>query len=437
MPRGLLRIIPDVTLLGRSNSTEEVSMSDVSNALVVDLRDALSRRRYNPVVVHNYCRNAEHFLDYLEQQKIGLEAVAPNDVSTYLRLAVRRFRKRHGHSPAPGWTSIPRSGIHALLRFALERWPPEPLAASDDERLCREVCDQYGRWLRTERGLAAASIRVLMWEARHFCAWRIQRCGAADFAGLTVRDVDAYMDLRTPALTRKSLKDVAERLRSFLRHLHRTGRVAIDLSPHVIAPLLYAYEGIPSVLSPEQIASVLDTTGNDASPMGLRDHAILQLLANYGLRAGEVAHLKLDDIDWRAETLRVHRSKIGAQSLLPLLEPAGEAVLHYLRHGRPETDTRDVFIRMRAPYLRMSGAAIYSAVSRRLAAAGVTPIGKRGPHIFRHARAVSLLRASVPRKVIGDVLGHRSPDSTVPYLKLATEDLRAIALEIPGREVRS
>ena len=276
-----------------------------------------------------------------------------------------------------------------------------------------------------------------MWEARHFCAWRIQRCGVADFVGLTVRDVDAYMDLRTPGLTRKSLKDVAERLRSFLRHLHRTGRVAIDLSPHVIAPLLYAYEGIPSVLSPEQIATVLDTAGNDASPKGLRDHAILQLLANYGLRAGEVAHLKLDDIDWRAETLRVHRSKTGAQSLLPLLESAGEAVLLYLRHGRPETDTRDVFIRMRAPYLRMSEAAIYSAVSRRLAAAGVTPVGKRGPHIFRHARAVSLLRASVPRKVIGDVLGHRSPDSTVLYLKLATEDLRAIALEVPGPEVRS
>ena len=134
-------------------------MSDVSHALVADLRDALSRRRYNPVVVHNYCRNAEHFLDYLEQQKIALEAVAPNDVSTYLRLAVRRFRKRHGHSPAPGWASIPRSGIHALLRFALERWPPEPLAASDDERLCREVCDQYGRWLRTERAIQGRAPR--------------------------------------------------------------------------------------------------------------------------------------------------------------------------------------------------------------------------------------------------------------------------------------
>lgn len=80
---------------------------------------------------------------------------------------------------------------------------------------------------------------------------------------------------------------------------------------------------------------------------------------------------------------------------------------------------------------------IYSEVRRRIEAAGVKPIGKRGPHIFRHARAVSLLRASVPRKVIGDVLGHRSTDATIAYLKLATEDLRAIALEIPGQEVRA
>jgi integrase len=164
---------------------------------------------------------------------------------------------------------------------------------------------------------------------------------------------------------------------------------------------------------------------------------MLQLLSTYGLRAGEVAHLQLDDIDWRAETLRVHRSKTGAHALLPLLEPVGEAILLYLRGGRPQTDARDFFIRMRAPYRRLSVAGIYNAVGRRMKAAGVTPSGKRGPHVFRHARAVSLLRASVPRKVIGDVLGHRSTESTISYLKLATEDLRAIALDIPGQEACS
>ncbi len=199
--------------------------------------------------------------------------------------------------------------------------------------------------------------------------------------------------------------------------------------------MLYAYESITSTLSSDQIATVLKSARKDQSPMGLRDYAILQLLSTYGLRVGEITHLRLNDIDWRAETLRIRHSKTGAHSLLPLMEPVGEALINYLRHGRPKTDVREIFIRARAPYRRMAG--IYSEVFRRMEAAGVKPSRKRGPHIFRHARAVSLLRASVPRKVIGDVLGHRSTEATVPYLKLATEDLRAIALEIPGQEVRS
>ena len=143
----------------------------------------------------------------------------------------------------------------------------------------------------------------------------------------------------------------------------------------------------------------------------------------------------LDDINWRAETLRIGHSKTGAHSLLPLMEPVGEALINYLRRGRPKTDAREIFIRARAPYRPLSR--IYSEVRRRLESAGVKPYGKRGPHTFRHARAVSLLRSSVSPKVIGDLLGHRSTEATIPYLKLATEDLRAIALEIPGQEVRS
>lgn len=234
-------------------------------------------------------------------------------------------------------------------------------------------------------------------------------------------------------LKRRSLKDVAERLRGLMRHLHRTGKTAVDLAPQIIAPMLYAYEGIPSALSSEQIETVLNSARKDGSPVGLRDFAILQLLATYGLRAGEIAHLRLGDLDWRAETLRIRHSKTGAESLLPLMAPVGDALIDYLRYGRPKTDAREIFIRARAPYRPLS--MIQSAVYRRIEAAGVKPNGKRGPHIFRHAQAVSLLRADVPRKVIGDVLGHRSTESTIPYLKLATEDLRAIALEIPGQEV--
>ncbi len=402
--------------------------------VVAELKDALTRQRYNRVAVHNYCRNAGYFLAYLAARKIALEAVTPADVTNYLRLAVRQFRKRHGRAPARYWVGIPRSGIHALLKLALKRWPPEPAATDAGERLCREVCVQYQTWLREDRGLAMASVDALLWEARNFCAWLIKHSNAS-FADLTVRDLDIYMDMRARGLTRKSLKDVAERLRSLLRHLHRTGRIAADLSQHVIAPLLYAYEGIPSALSTDQISTVLEFARKDRSPIGLRDHAILQLLAVYGLRAGEIIRLRLEDVDWPGDVLHIRRSKTGDHSRLPLFETVGEALIDYLRHGRPETDVREIFVRTRAPYVPM--VRIYSEVSGRIEAAGITLSGKRGPHIFRHARAVSLLRASVPRKLIGDVLGHRSTESTIPYLKLATEDLRAIALEIPGQEVRS
>jgi integrase/recombinase XerD len=166
---------------------------------------------------------------------------------------------------------------------------------------------------------------------------------------------------------------------------------------------------------------------------GARDYAILMLLANYGIRAGEVTGLRLDDVDWRKEVIRIRHTKTGVTSYLPLLPEVGVAILRYLQKSRPKTSFREIFIRTRAPYRPFeSGSSLYTPMRRRIDAAGVPEGGKRGPHVFRHARAVSMIRASVSLKEIGDVLGHRASDSTLVYLKLATDDLRAIALEIPA-----
>ena len=292
------------------------------------------------------------------------------------------------------------------------------------------ICDEYETWLREERGLAEASIYALMWEGRNFLAWQLDRCGVDSLMEMTVGDIDRYMDTRSPHQTRKSVKDVAERLRSMLRYLHRTGRTAIDLSPHVIAPLLYAYEGVPSILERDQIAAVLEAAGKDRTPVGLRDHAILQLLATYGLRSSEIRNLRIEDIDWRAESIRIRHTKTRACSFLPLMAPVGEAVLAYLRGAACDRRPGNLH-----PHARALSQARHAGQRGTAAAcdAGVKPTGKSGPHIFRHARAVEMLRAAVPQKVIGDLLGHRSTESTAPYLKLATEDLRAIALDVPGR----
>ena len=408
-------------------------MSSTDRDLIAKLADELTRQSYSPVVVRNYCAYARDFLAHLARYEISVTAATPEDVAHFIRHAAANFRNRRGRPPGPDWHSIPRSGIHALLRLAQGQWPPEPDIVGPEATLRHEICLKYETWLRDERGLASASISALLAEARHFLIWQLDRGGAQSLKGLSVRDVDLYMDARAPGQRRVSLKDYAERLRSLLRYMHRTGHVTSNLATHVIAPMLYAYEGVPSILEPDQIAAVLETTKRDTSPMGLRDYAMLLLLATYGLRSGEVRNLTIEDIDWRAESLRVRHSKTGACSHLPLLPQVGEALLAYLRHGRPKTDRREVFMRSRAPYRPLRNYA--SEVQRRLRAAGVEPPGKSGPHIFRHARAVEMLRASVPQKIIGDLLGHRSSEATIPYLKLATEDLRAIALDVPGLEV--
>jgi integrase/recombinase XerD len=399
-------------------------------ALIDRLSALLTQQRFNPVVVHNYCRSAEHFLEYLTRRGVAAVAATPDHVSSYLRYARRRSHLHVGHAPARQWHSIPRAEIHALLRLVQKRWPPESPAASLTEALCRSVCNDYQQWLQAERGLAQKSIRALMWESRNFLSWYTARSPVDDLAEVNIKDIDTYFELRAAAgLRRRSLKDVAERLRSLMRFLNKTGRIAVDLAPGITGPRLYALESIPSALSSEQISAILKSTRKDRSSMGYRDYAILLLLSTYGLRDGEITRLRLEDIDWRAETLHIRHSKTGANSKLPLMPAVGEALLNYLRRGRPKTDAREIFIRTRAPYRRLFS--VYSEVRRRLEFAGVKPPGKCGPHAFRHGRAVTLLRASVSRKVIGDLLGHRSEESTLAYLKLATEDLRPIALELP------
>ena len=130
-------------------------------------------------------------------------------------------------------------------------------------------------------------------------------------------------------------------LRSFLKYLHASGVAPKDLSPLVSGPVLYKFEDIPRAFTEEQVKTMLDTTRRDKTPVGFRDYAILMLLATYGLRAGEVVQLRLDDIDWRVEKLRVRQSKTGNELFLPLVPAVGNALLNYLRRGRPQTELRE------------------------------------------------------------------------------------------------
>lgn len=185
-------------------------------------------------------------------------------------------------------------------------------------------------------------------------------------------------------------------------------------------------------MKPEDIEQILQCSRQTRSSIGRRDYAMLLMLVTYGLRGGELVSLRLDDIDWRNEVLRVRHSKTNTYTELPLLKAPAAALLNYLRHGRPKTPLREVFIRAAAPYRPFtSSGGLHHTIHRYLSATGKLSVGRKGAHALRHARAVSLLRAEVQLKTIGDVLGHRSVRSTMVYLKLATEDLRAVALDLP------
>jgi Site-specific recombinase XerD len=398
------------------------------------LESHLRCERYTQGSSGNYLAAAKRFLEYLANRHIAVEAVEPSDVSRYLRRELGLYRQRHGHAPesVPVWHSTHARYIHLLLGVVKGQWPPIAAPATPIEAFQQALCQDYAQSLLAIRGLAGVTIGRHCAEARRFLAWLGERSGKEKLPQLAIAATDAYLASRASSLSRRTRKGIAIRLHSFLRYLRAAGYIRSDLASTVIAPKGYALETIPSALRPEHVRAVLESTRQDRSAKGLRDYAILMLLSTYGLRAGEAIGLRLDELNWRKETLRIRHSKTGTESFLPLLGPVGEAILAYLKNGRPKTQAREVFIRTCAPYRPLRRSALWATVHKRLQQAGVHSTGKGGPHAFRHARALSLLRAAIPPKQIGDILGHRSAASTATYLKLATEDLRAVALEIPG-----
>jgi site-specific recombinase XerD len=192
---------------------------------------------------------------------------------------------------------------------------------------------------------------------------------------------------------------------------------------------VYRDEKLPRALPWETIRAFLRSIDRSTS-MGRRDYAMFMLIVTYGLRACEVVSLKLDDIGWRSMQLRVSRPKVRSALVLPLTDEVAAAMLAYLQAGRPDLSHREVFLRERAPTGTLKPTAVTEAFQGRVRRSGL-PILYQGPHCLRHSLAVHLLRQGTPLKVIGDLLGHRSAESTCVYLRLDVEDLREVAIELP------
>lgn len=391
----------------------------------------LDTDKYGGSPVNGYPGMARRFLDHLETRGLTAQTVQPADVDRYLG-SLRMAYKRHVRA-SPSLRRVHRAAIHLLLRTVRGRWPPDRVAATKKEIVQRAVVCGYEAWMKDVRGLAETTRIGRRAEACRFLGWLGEQADLESPSSPTVRQLDDYVQARSATVCRRSLAGVVGRVRALLRYLYFSGATAADLSVVLRGPKLYTAEDIPSALKAQDVQQVLKDSRRERSSLGRRDYAMVTLMATYGLRGGEIVALRLEDLDWRNDVLRVRHSKTNGYSELPLLRAPADALLDYLRHGRPTTTVREVFVRALAPYRALSGSAsLYHTIERYLSDAGKQRVGRKGAHAFRHARAVGLLHAAVPLKTIGDVLGHRSPRSTMVYLKLATRDLRAIALDVPG-----
>lgn len=244
---------------------------------------------------------------------------------------------------------------------------------------------------------------------------------------LTITQIDAALieRINRHGYARRTVQNLSYALRCFFRCADQRGWCRNTWTDAIQAPRVFKHEAIPRGPSWEDVQRLLSAAEGDAAK-ALRDRAILLLLAVYGLRAGEVTRLRLEDFDWEREVLTVTRSKSQRSQLFPLSRPIGDAVLRYLQKGRPRSSFREVFLTLHAPIQPLSRGALTSIVSRRLRPLGVK-LPHYGAHALRHACATHLLSEGLSLKEIGDHLGHQHPDATRVYARVDLAGLRQVA----------
>ncbi len=334
-------------------------------------------------------------------------------------------RRALGHGEA-----VSRKALAPLLGFLRDRHvigPPTAGAATPAERLLAE----YRTYLQEERGAAPSTIRGFTACAAEFiCVLPAERAEEA-VAGLSAADVTTFVAgwaaSRSPAYS----KSMVSALRSLLRFLHVAGYLPNPLAGSV--PAVPGWEVVtqPHVVTGQEIAAVLAACDR-RSARGRRDYAILMLLTRLGLRAGEVAAIRIDDIDGLQGLLTV-RGKGNTLAGLPVPVDVGEAMAGYLRHGRPRCPSRQLFVSVRAPFAGLSADSIGSVVRRACSGAGLAGFG---PHRLRHAVACQLLRDGAALAEIGQHLRQRDPRTTARYAAVDMTALAGLARPCPQGAAR-
>jgi integrase/recombinase XerD len=289
-----------------------------------------------------------------------------------------------------------------------------------------DLLGRYGDYLLVERGLTAGTVGGYLYCVRPFVAARA-RGDVLDLAGMIGADVNGFVLAACAGRSVGSAKLIVCALRSLLGWLHLTGVVPVSLAAAVPSVAGWRLSGLPKGLEPAQLRRLL-TACDRRTPTGRRDYAVMLLLARLGLRAGEVAGLELDDIDWRGGEL-VIVGKGNRAERLPLPADVGAAVAAYLRRGRPRTaEGRSVFVRVHAPHRGLTTGGVTMVVFDTAQRAG---LGRIHAHRLRHTAATAMLRAGSPLAEVGQVLRHRSPLTTAIYAKVDRDALAVLAQPWP------
>jgi site-specific recombinase XerD len=313
-----------------------------------------------------------------------------------------------------------------VLRDASMIAPAEPPRITPQDQIFAE----FGGYLHRERGLASRTITRHLPIIRRFLC-EVCPAGAVDLGKINHAAVVGYVERHARDGSPRAGQRMCGSLRAFLRYLHHQRLNRVCLAGCVPSIRQWKLASLPTFLSAKQVQNVLDGCDR-TSATGRRDYAILMMLAKLGLRANEVATLTLDDIDWRSGEMRV-RAKGRQEVGMPIPPDVGAAVVAYLRDARPKSSCRRLFLRTRAPRVGFASSyAITSIAKRALARAGIRGFAHQGAHLFRHSLATEVLRCGATLSEIGQLLGHKSQDTTRIYAKVDIDALRTLGLPWPG-----
>jgi len=379
----------------------------------------LQEKGYQPRTIREHLYLIANLNRYLARNDHRLRDLNEKLVGRFLRRHLRRRKSSAGELPA-------LYRLLGILRNAGAIPPAKLVAPTPAQRLAAN----FRRYLLEERGCSDWTVENY---GRHIDRFVAQRFGAsaAKPSEIQARDVIGFIQRNASEHSPQHSKQVVTAMRSFLRYLHYGGCIQTDLSSVVPAVAHWRMAGLPKHLPADAVQKVLDQC-DQTTATGRRNYAILLLLARLGLRAGEIIALQLEDVDWENSQLTVRSKKGRGWARLPLPADVGKAMARYLWDDRPRCSCRNVFVRMVAPYERLSDSPVIAVLTRNaLNKAGVESAHK-GAHIFRHSLATGMLRRGASLDEIGQVLRHKDPDTTAIYAKVDLTALRRLAVVWPG-----